>query len=137
MSFSLDVSRFVEKANGNMDLVVQKVSLDLLTRVVRMTPVKSGRARGNWMVENGIIPEGERYDAKEGGKRAAAGSAIRAAAEKIAESRAGTTVFIANNVPYIVELEDGSSTQAPQGMLRTTLQSYRGIVEDAANEVNR
>lgn len=39
MSFTLDLARFVEKAKGNAELVVQKVALDLISAVIDRSPV--------------------------------------------------------------------------------------------------
>jgi hypothetical protein len=39
MSFSLDLKAFVEKAKGNVEQVIQKTSIDLLTAVVDRSPV--------------------------------------------------------------------------------------------------
>lgn len=39
MSFSLDLARFVEKAKGNTEQVVQKVALDLISAVIDRSPV--------------------------------------------------------------------------------------------------
>lgn len=39
MSFSLDLSRFVEKAKGNTEQVVQKVAIDLISAVINRSPV--------------------------------------------------------------------------------------------------
>lgn len=39
MSFSLDLSRFVEKAKGNAEQVVQKVAIDLISAVIDRSPV--------------------------------------------------------------------------------------------------
>jgi len=37
--FTLDITKFVEKAKGNVDTVIRKVAADLLTRVVQRSPV--------------------------------------------------------------------------------------------------
>lgn len=39
MSFSLDLAAFVEKAKGNSELVVRKVSLQLISAVIKRSPV--------------------------------------------------------------------------------------------------
>lgn len=39
MSFSLDLKAFVEKAKGNVEVVIQKTAVDLLTAVVDRSPV--------------------------------------------------------------------------------------------------
>lgn len=39
MSLTLDLARFVEKAKGNAEIVVQKVALDLISAVIDRSPV--------------------------------------------------------------------------------------------------
>lgn len=135
--FALDVSRFTKKAQGNMDLVLRKVLLDLFTRVIRRTPVDTGRARGNWMCsvsqaamqQTGVL---DRTSAGRGG-----GQAIAAMSETALNAKVGDVVYLTNTLPYILQLEYGSSKQAPAGMVGITLQEYPGIVEMAAGEADR
>lgn len=47
-SFTLDVSRWVEKAKAQPELVLRKVALDVQKRVMERTPVDTGRARAGW-----------------------------------------------------------------------------------------
>lgn len=149
-SFSLDLARFARKVEGRMDLVVRKVCLDVFSRVVLKTPVDTGRARGNWMTGIGGYVTDSPY---QGGKRrkskadrskphrtnygaSTQASMVRIEATAVA-ARAGQVVYLTNSVPYILRLEEGSSTQAPAGMLTTTLREYPGIVENAASEAGR
>ncbi|WP_443699178.1 hypothetical protein [Pseudomonas sp.] len=39
MSFSLDLKEFIEKAKGNVEVVIQKTAIDLLSAVVDRSPV--------------------------------------------------------------------------------------------------
>lgn len=39
MSFSLDISRFAEKAKANTELVVKKIAIDMLSKIVDRSPV--------------------------------------------------------------------------------------------------
>lgn len=129
-SFEINMAAFAKKANGNMDLVLRKITLDLLRRVVMKTPVDTGRARGNWQIGRGKMPEGET------GKLGADDS-IAAGAPEALQAKMGEPVFLVNHVPYILELERGSSKQAPNGMVATTLREYPGIVEKAATDTRR
>jgi hypothetical protein len=47
-SFALDVSRWVERAKAQPELVLRKVALDVQRRVMERTPVDTGRARAGW-----------------------------------------------------------------------------------------
>ena len=130
--FALSIARFAKKANGNMDLVVRKVTLDLLGRVVRKTPVDTGRARGNWQVGRNQIPRGEVGTG--GSATAAKTAAVGAGTQEALQAKAGDSIYIVNSVPYIQELEKGSSKQAPNGMVATTLIEYPGVVSKAAKD---
>lgn len=131
-SFALDIGRFVAKANGNIDLVTRKIALDLFTRVIRRTPVDTGRARGNWMssVSTMVLQETGAID-KSGG------NAISKAASTVQGAKGGDVIYLTNTLPYILRLEEGSSTQAPNGMVALTVQEYPGVVQKAVSEVNR
>lgn len=136
MSFSVDLSKWIEKTKIDMNVVIRKIALDLFSRIVLKTPVRTGRARMNWHVSIGQIRD-ELIDLK--GEYSAAGSqqkAIAGATTKILSySNAELAIFILNNLPYIEVLEEGSSIQAPNGMVKITLEEYPHIVEDAVQDV--
>lgn len=105
MSFASELKSFSDKAIKNTDRVRRAAIIEILNGVVLTTPVKSGRAKGNWQTTvnspaSGVI-EG-----------------VRSPAAVEAEGRANMgemkdTVFITNNLPYIGKLNEGSSKQAP------------------------
>lgn len=128
-TFALDVSRWVEKAKGRMDVVARKVALEAFRRVILKTPVKSGRARGNWQCAIGEIPD----DVLELDDKTGTATISRATAES-QNFKAGEVIYLVNNVPYINKLENGSSKQAPAGMVATTVLELGGIVKDATRE---
>lgn len=77
--------------------------------VVLATPVDTGRARANWQVGLNAPKRGallENFD--KGGSSTI--SRNRTAARG---TRAGETVYISNNLPYINRLNEGYSAQAP------------------------
>lgn len=114
--FKFDTRRVAKNIDRLVILVQQKVALQLLTGVVNMTPVLTGRARGNWQVTIGAPTTAavERTD-KDGGPTISEGSATIQSITTLG------TIYLTNNLPYIVELEKGSSKQAPQGMVQVTL----------------
>jgi hypothetical protein len=107
----------------NIDQVViivqQKVAMQLLEGIVNMNPVKSGRSRGNWQVTIGQAATGELGG--EEGPWPAAQEAINAGAAVVSSITTLGAIYLTNNVPYITELEKGTSKQAPQGMVQVTL----------------
>jgi len=129
--FELDIARFVEKAKGNVDLVVRRVSLDIFRRVVMKSPVDTGRFKGNWQCAIGSIPPGTlKVNDKSGSATLA-----RITAETL-RMQAGQTIYLVNNLEYARPLEYGWSKQAPAGMVRLTLREFRGAVATAARSVN-
>lgn len=107
--------------------VVRKIALDLLGRVVRATPVDTGRARFGWDVtllspSGWAPPEGaERYPAND----------IQRALGALASIRFGDEVWIVNNVVYISRLNDGWSDQQPAGFVEAALQAMEMVLNAA------
>jgi hypothetical protein len=129
-SFELDISRFVAKAKGNIDLVIRKIALDIFTRVILKSPVDTGRFRGNWQVAIESIPSGTlALDDKTGT------ATIAKATATTLGLRAGQMITLVNNLAYARALEYGHSKQAPAGMVRLTLQEFGAVVTKAASEV--
>jgi len=131
-NFTLDIARFVEKAKGNVDLVLRKISLDIFKRVVMKSPVDLGRFKGNWQVAIGNVPAGT----LEINDKTGTATISRIEAETL-KLKAGQTIYLVNNLEYARPLEYGHSKQAPAGVVRTTLSEFPGIVRAAAAEVNR
>lgn len=92
------------------------VSLQVLVGVVMKTPVDTGRARGGWQLDIGGFNDRPFTPFDKGG-----GDTVRRESANLGRLRFGGVVTISNPVTYIVYLEGGSSQQAPQGMLSTTL----------------
>lgn len=130
-SFAADLTKFVKKANGNIDKVVQKVGFDLARGVIKRTPVDTGRARANWQV--GETMPAFAIDAKDNTQTGS--RAIKSAKDVIKHIKAGGVFYIANNVEYIRELEYGSSKQAPQGMMRITVKMYHQYLANAVRSL--
>jgi hypothetical protein len=128
--FTAQIAAFVEKANGNVDLVVRKVALDMFSRVVIKTAVDEGRARGSWQCAIGSIPSGQvNYLDKTGAETIAR---INAA---VAPAKGGDVIYLVSNLSYIWPLEMGHSKQAPNGMVRLTVLEWNQAVDRAAQAV--
>lgn len=134
-NFALDIKKFSEKVRARADLVVRKVSLDILGRIIVRTPVDTGRARANWQVDLNQMPTGQVESIFEGTMAGSIAEAVIGA--KLSRINGQTTVYIANNVPYILRLEEGYSKQAPAGMVAITVAEYPFVVKTAVNEAQR
>lgn len=130
--FVLDLNRFVDKAKGNVRIVVRKTAIELFRRVVLRTPVRTGRARGNWQVSIGTAA------AREIDRADTSGQLVMAEIERVVNGWDGdkVAIYISNNLVYIERLEDGSSRQAPNGMVKATLREFPGVVASSARGID-
>lgn len=123
MTFSGDIKAFKNVTNNALTSVFQGVALKLTARVILRTPVDTGRLRGNWQVGLNVRPTDTVVTKDKGG-----GSTVGKARSKIKDARKGDTIAIINNLPYAIPIENGSSKQAPQGMVRVVVREFSGIV---------
>lgn len=115
MSFDLDIELFAQATVRATEQVARGTFIDASTRIIRRTPVDTGRARGNWFAEvDGFSSQTTEATDKSGRQ---SNARARNAAFGF---RVGQSVSLVNNLPYIIPLEDGSSTQAPGGMVKIT-----------------
>lgn len=119
------VTDFCEKTPEQaVSELLRKLALDGLKGLVYKTPVKTGRARGNWQVVivgkttilRGLGAIAERVERTDPD----GAETIRAGMAEIAKAPGYCVIDVENTLPYIVRLEDGSSKQAPAGMLALT-----------------
>lgn len=103
--------------------VLKKIAFEGLRRITLKTAVDTGRARGNWQVTIGSPPEFSlRVTDKNGQKTISKGKGVIQSL-----SNPFGSIWITNNVVYILPLESGTSQQAPAGMVAVTLQELRTI----------
>lgn len=115
MSFGAQIAAFAKRTNRDADKTVRAVLVSLTNGVVLRTPVDTGRARANWQASVGSSIGGTTD------KNDPSGSGAISAAQASITEAPGKVWFLANNLPYISELEYGSSQQAPGGMVRLTI----------------
>jgi hypothetical protein len=126
-------------ANGNLKRGVRSSQTRRANKaqLAKLYPLKQGkgyvggRFRGNWQVSIAAPAAGTLDRIDPGG-----GEAIAAASSALAGFTAGPTIYIMNNLPYAVRLEEGwSRHQAPNGMVQITIAEFPSIVRNAANAV--
>jgi hypothetical protein len=127
MSFTLHLKKITEKAGAQADNVAKKIILDVFSSVTLKSPVDTGRFRGNWQLQSGLV------DAKTDSPEDKTGQlAIAAANIKIKGYSSKLITYISNSLPYAQRLENGYSDQAPQGMVRLTVIEFRRMIRKAA-----
>lgn len=146
MAFIVDVSKWSDKAKANTDKVVRKVVIDCNASIVQKNPVGDakywkipapvgyvgGRSRANWQYGNNVLPHGaiDQVDASGAATIAKMTAAVSA-------SPAAAVHYFSNSLDYINRLEDGYSRQAPNGMVRITVEEFQQAVKKAANSVRK
>ncbi|MFG0466594.1 hypothetical protein ACF8LF_18460 [Pseudomonas putida] len=128
MGFSSDIRRFSVKTDASHNKIVRAATIELFSGVIKSTPVDTGAARGAWATTVGKPSDGVE-------DRLGADVAI---AEVVANTPpgAGQETYLSNALPYIEELENGSSQQARAGMVRGNMDRVSKIVA-AAIEKNK
>lgn len=128
MTFASDIKKATEKYKKGYNDVVN-ISLFKLSRsVVFMTPVDEGRAQGNWFASIDSFNSSMISD-----KTSPQLSQI----ENITDDVAGSTFYLINNLPYIGRLEfDGHSTQAPNGMVRVSIENFQQMLNETIENFN-
>jgi len=133
MSFNGDIDKFRQKVEKISTDIFRGTSLDLLTRIIKRTPVDTGRLRGNWMAT--INSPSKTIDEKVKDKSGA--KAIGSAKGTVNNAKLGNSIFLINNLPYAGVIEDGYSDQRPEGMVKVTVAEFENIVKANARKHKR
>lgn len=120
MSFSSELKGIRKRQEARTDKVFRAWCLNVMGKIIRRTPVDTGRLRSNW---NGSVGKPDRST------RDSNRDATAAAKQAIAKGKAGDTLYLTNNLPYAATVERGSSKQAPVGMLRVSVLEAGGKIE--------
>jgi hypothetical protein len=131
-SFAATLQQFRDQALDDMDEILRKTVIQIGSTVIRLSPVDTGRFRGNWQmtIDQPASTSLDNYD-KEGHETIAR---LVADAQHLSF---GQTAFVVNNLIYAIPLEYGHSSQAPTGMVAITLELFEQIVNEAVREVTR
>ena len=96
------LQKLADENVGKESVILQKVTMDMLTQTVKNTRVDTGALRNNWQVSRNLRNKREikskTYD--KSGRQA-----IAKAKREAMRIRATDTVFIQNNLPYAEEYE--------------------------------
>jgi hypothetical protein len=125
-NFALELAKFTEQATEAIDSSLREIIFEVAGSLIRMSPVDSGRFRGNWQFslmtpDNSISLNVDPTGVETLGRIVAEAGAFAA----------GQVAYITNSLPYAIPLEYGHSTQTPQGMVRVTLARFQQIVNEA------
>lgn len=115
-SFEADLAKFGKKIGVNLATVQKRITFDMHGRITQRNPVDTGFSRASWDVTVGepvtVAPP-----------QPSEGQAIEPVdiSAGIAAIDGTKPSFVSSAVHYLKYLEEGSSDQAPLGMVRITV----------------
>lgn len=126
MPLDIAVAAFAKKLELAVPIVVEKLAVDLHTKITRRNPVDTGLSRSRWTIregepDNSPVPEKLADGTITNPPTPPAYPPDGISGEKI--------VYITNNVEYVPYLEAGSSRQAPSGMVAISIYELEAEVE--------
>lgn len=145
MSFDDDIKKWRKKVEKAAEAVVRGSMLSLFGKVITSSPVGNvklwktkyppkgytgGRFRNNWFIEMNQKPTDKTESTSKTGKDSR--SRLRSGINRY---KVGDTIYFINNLPYSIELEDGTSTQAPWGMVKVNVANFKYIVDEEARRL--
>ena len=128
MSFTSQLKAFTDKTEKNGDKIFRGTCISLFTNIVKRTPVDTGRLRGNWQTDVNKPKAGEV-------SRLGQGAALSEVVSEASKASLGDSVYMVNNLPYAKKIEEGSSTQAPLGMVRIAVVEFERELKRQARAV--
>ncbi len=152
-AFEVDLQAFAKKLDLAPKIVVIRITLDLFRRITKRTPVDTGRARASWDVKVGapseyVPPESKGSVAGTGktrlgtglagnklGTGALSGGSTKDIGAEVANIDGTQVVFITSNLDYMQYLEEGSSKQAPSGMVLLSIAELEVEIESILDQL--
>lgn len=132
----LDLAASLEKRAKQLDAVASKLAVEAAKAIVadlsEKTPVDTSNALSNWIVtlgqpsSNTIKPY---FPGIYGSTKRSSAAQTRNEAEFVlGAKKPGQSIFITNNVDYIVGLNEGSSKQQPAGFVERAVMIGRAKI---------
>ncbi len=125
------LNRISENLTKGIERTIRAITDEISTRLVNDpgTPVDTGFARANWRPSlNAPISSALTSNDPSGDATVAR---IQVVARRY---RVGDTLFIRNNAPYIIALDEGSSPQAEAGFVRTAIdEGFDAAISDLSD----
>lgn len=124
MTIKKQIDTLKNKMESNTSKLQKAIFLELSKRVIDVTPVDTGRARANWQAEINQTKKGlvESFSAE-----SASNKALLSVSRVLEKHSTGDKLVLNNNVAYIRELDQGSSKQAPNGIVDVARANFNSI----------
>lgn len=124
--FQTIIAKFELETNDKMNVSMRKIAIEVFRRIILGTPVRSGRARGNWQASISS-PKLTSIDALDKTGQVTISRMRSEVASWNPEDE--LPAFITNNLPYIKRLNEGWSKQAPANFIEQVISDLGGIAE--------
>ncbi len=141
MSFSVDVSKWVDKATEAPETIVRGTAIKLFSAIIESSPVDEGTFRANWFV-SGATPS-----AKVTNSAISEGATLARTERDIQALVNWDAITFTNNLPYARVIEYGGfkgsgpntvggySRQAPSGVVRVNAMRFNDLIRDEARKL--
>lgn len=137
--FADKIEKRADKLAEQASLIKQAVARELVEALIYATPVDTSQAVSNWTANVGTPPNAfiEAHSPGFNGSTftASARESISLAAAIILAGGPGKSLWLANNAPYIIDLNNGTSKQAPAMFVEQTIARVRGNIPNIAKQV--
>lgn len=110
--------RVRQELKNAIEGLIKRVTVNATAELIETTPVDTGWARANWIPSIGVSVSNTTGD-PENVSSADQQTGIAEVTTRYTLAQGNT--FVTNNVPYIVFLNEGSSTQAPSGFVEAAI----------------
>lgn len=144
MEFSDQILAFRNKVEELSRRTHAKTTTILQKRIIKDTPIKTGRLRANWHATVGETPPTIGIWNGSNNYKADILRAIKSGELELESLGIDDTSYITNNCDYAWDMEflepgDGGSNQAPNGMVRINITPpiFNMVVQQAINESTR
>ena len=129
--FSNALTALADHTTGSIEKVIRKAFIDLYRSIVEKTPVDTGRAKASWGLST-------HHTNDEASENMTPEEAVQVVSDNISDftfKAQDDQVIIYNNLEYIEYLENGTSQQAPSGMVSLSLVEFTAFFNNALRDI--
>jgi len=132
MTFESEFKKASEIVIDANEKVVRGAALELFGAIIKLTPVDTGRLRGNWQasVNSPLKSELNTTDKSGNTTQSKAKAAVNGFGLK-------DVIYFTNNLPYAEVIENGGPGRRPNGMLRNSIKAFKPELEKMARKYKK
>jgi hypothetical protein len=132
VSFELEFKRATEIVINANEKVIRGAALELFGAIIKLTPVDTGRLRGNWQASVNTPLSSVSSTTDKGGN-----STLTRSKAGIAAFSLSDVIYFTNNLPYAETIENGSGKRRPVGMVKSSIKAFTPYLEKIARKVKK